>query len=184
MSLITQSSRKPAVNETELMIESARRKARIDFQNESAEELLKSTYEAEKARLRKGEPPPVQKATTSPPQATTRKESIMDTDRRVKAMTTDFMAQSPTPKTLKPVAPIPQPSADTSGINPDLAKRCAECWRDSTQARRDFSSLAAFYDFALESEKKNSQLPDPRKEICGLAFYERQIAQRDARISG
>lgn len=181
MSLITQSPKNPASSEKVQLVEQAKRRAQQDFSNEQIEATLKTAYENELTRLRKGEAPvsqPKPAIQPNPPQPTsvhtTRKENVMDSEKKVQEMTARFMAaQSHTPEPLKPAAPSP----DTS-LDPNMARRVVECWNASSEAKKDFKNLATFYDFAIASEKKDSQLPDHRKDLCGLPFYERR-AQRN-----
>ncbi|HBP90932.1 MAG TPA: hypothetical protein PKK23_15775 [Nitrospirales bacterium] len=177
MSLITQSPKNPAISEKKQLVEQAKRRAQQDFSSQQIEATLKTAYENELTRLRKGEAPVSQprpalhanppKPTSAP---TTKKESVMDAGKKVQEMTARFMAaQSHTPEPLKPAPPSP----DTS-LDPNMARRVVECWNASSEAKKDFKTLADFYDFAIASEAKNAKLPPHIKGLCGLPFYERR----------
>jgi hypothetical protein len=173
MSLITQSSKKAALSEHDQMIEQAKRKAKIDYDNEEAEALLKSTYEAEKARLRKGGSSGNQSAkptSANPPKPKepSAMQRQLDLERSTRA---SLQAQAPFVPDSKPAAPSPEVSEEEG----QFAIKVIETWKASVQAKKDFPNVGAFHAFCAECRDKEGQLRPDQKGIVGLAYYKKLI---------
>lgn len=162
------------LTEREALVRHGRTKAQKDFAQEEAENLIKKSYQEELDKLRNGGPPAGQSAkpTIAP---TTRKESGMDTEKRVKEMTAAYMAQGPTPEPLKPGSPTPQPSPEVSEEEGELAVKVIETWKASVEAKKDFPNVVSFHAFCVECEEREIQLRPHQKGIVGLPFYQRSI---------
>lgn len=164
---------KTILSEREDMIASARRRAQIDHENESAEELLKSTYQTEKARLKAASPERQHNTkTTSAPPLSAPKKSPSPMQKHLD-LAQAMRAQSPIVLTQ-----AHQAAGPTQDIDAAHALRVVRAWGDSGQAQKDFPNLAAFHLFCTEAEKIDATLPPHRRGLMGLAFYERDVLQK------
>ncbi|MDR4485574.1 MAG: hypothetical protein R3B95_20670 [Nitrospirales bacterium] len=176
MSLIVPSKlQKPELSEREALVRHGRERARKDFAQEEAENLIKESYDGELHRLRKGGPPVSQLKPAPHPNPPKSKQPSpiqkqLNLERSMRASRAPFV---PVPK---PVAP----SLDSSEIDGPFALRVVQCWGRSSAARKDFSSVASFHQFCLESQQKDAARPSHLRGLWGIEYYERcpHIARR------
>jgi hypothetical protein len=179
MSLVVPSKFNQPGNHSDEMIETAKRRAQQDFENEQAEALLKSTYEAEKARLRKGGPPvsqpkPALHANPPKPKEPSPMQKQLDLERQANAI----QAQAPFVPDSKPTGPTPE----TSEADGQFAVKVIEVWKASVQAKKDFPNVAAFHAHCAECRDKEGQLRPDQKGIVGLAYYKKLINLEKGRL--
>lgn len=179
MSLITPSSFNKPSNGKNEMIETAKRRAQQDFETEEAEALLRSTYEAEKERLRKGEPPVSQLKPAihaNPPKQ--KEPSPMQRQLNLERQANALPAQAPFVTDSQPAALSPKVSEEEG----QFAIKVIETWKASVEARKDFPNVGAFHAFCVECEEKEKFMRPHHKGLVGLPYYLKKINLEKGRV--